>query len=323
MRFVSLLLLAVSILPAQSHAVLEAPAAGSYFPLDVGDRWVYRIDDRQSTASYQTWRIDRMEERNGATYAVMTIEGPGSLFAEAWFRADNSGRVYSRSGNGERLFLDPSGQPAPEAELQVTGKGGASTALGDFPDALSYQNHMPLVLETGTLARGVGLLSSYATMLTGSSGGFTQGRTLVEARVAGISFSLPAPSVQLGLESLDLDVSGKQVTNCAVPCYFVACGFVPGADSPGTYKPCARARVALVNWPADQSRTVQLQLLTPDGPAAYHQTLVLNTTAQESALFIQVPLYSSPNQPLPAGTYQLTATSADGAAQASLAVRIR
>ena len=80
-------------------------------------------------------------------------------------------------------------------------------------------------------------------MLTGSSGGFTQGRTLVEATVAGIRFPAPAPALKLGMESLTLDVTGRHVTNCAVPCYFVACGLVPGADPPGTYKPCAQARV--------------------------------------------------------------------------------
>ena len=323
MRFGILLFSAVSVLPAQPQAVLTALPAGSYFPLGIGDRWVYRIDDRQVTGSYQTWRIDRMEERNGAMYAVMTIEGPGSIFAEPRFRADSDGRVYTLSGDGERVFLDPSGQPAPEAELQVTARTRASTALGDFPDALNYQNRMPLVLETGTLARGVGLLSSHATMLTGSSGGFTQGRTLVEATVAGIRFLPAAPSVQMEMEGLDLNVSGKQVTNCAVPCYFVACGLVPGADPPGTYKPCARARVALVNWPADLSRTVRLQLLTQDGLAAYDQVVPLNPTAQESVIVLQVPLYSSPNQPLPAGTYQFTAKSADGAAQSSVAVKIR
>lgn len=324
MRFVCLLFLGASFLPAQSPAVLAGLATGSYFPLDVGDRWVYRIDDRQVTASYQTWRVDRMEDQNGVTYAVIAIEGPGSIFAESWFRADSSGRVYILTGNGEQLFLDPSGQPAPEAELQVTGKGGpVSTALGNFPDTLNYQNRMLLTLETGTLARGAGLLSSNATMLTGSSGGFTQGRTLVEATVAGIHFPAAVPAVQLGMESLDLNVSGKQVTNCAVPCYFVACGLVPGADPPGTYKPCAQARVSLANWPADLSRTVRLQLLGPDGSAPYDQTLTLDTAPQESVMFIQVPLYSAPNQPLPAGTYQLEATTADGAAQSSLAVKIR
>ena len=43
---------------------------------------------------------------------------------------------------------------------------------------------------------------------------------------------------------VNLDVTGKNVTNCAIPCYFAACGLAGPVDPPGTYKPCARARVA-------------------------------------------------------------------------------
>ena len=128
--------------------------------------------------------------------------------------------------------------------------------------------------------------------------------------------------MQLGIESANLDVSGKHVTNCAVPCYFVACGFVPGADPIGTYKPCAQVHVSLLNWPSNQSRAVRLQFVAPDGSAAFDQTLNLYS-APESVLFYQLPLYSAPNQPLPPGTYQLSAQSADGAAQASVAVKIQ
>jgi hypothetical protein len=324
MRLPILLALSAWVLCAQSPATLAALAASTYFPLDVGDRWVYRIDDRLVTASYQTWRIDRLVETNGAVYAVMEIEGPGAVFAESWFRADISGRIYVLSGSGERLFLDPSGQPAPDAELQIIGKGAsAATPLGDFSDTLNYRNNMGLIVETGTLARGVGLLSSSATMLSGSSGGFTQGRSLVEATLGELHFETATPSVQLGIESLDLNVSGGEVTNCAVPCYFVACGLAPGADPPATYKPCVRVRVGLLNWPADRSRAVRLQLQGPDGSLAYEQTLALDASPRDSAMTVQMPLYSAPNDPLPPGTYHLTAQTVDGSSQAALAVKIR
>jgi hypothetical protein len=315
-----------SVLPAQTPAVLAALATGTYFPLDVGDRWVYRIDDRSVTGSYQTWRVDRAETHNGATYSVIAIEGPGTFYYESWFRADGSGRVYILSGTGEQLFLDPGSQSASGAQLQVTGHaGGYSAVFGTFTDGLNYVNNISsLIQETGTLIRGMGLLSSTATMLSGSSGGFTQGRTLVEASLAGgIHFPAPSSAVTLGIESVNLNVSGKQVTNCAVPCYFVACGLMPGADPTGTYKPCAQARVELASWPAGASRSVRLQLLAPDGTAAYDQTLVLDAAPDRSVTFIQVPLYSAPNVPLAAGAYQLVAKSGDGAAQSALAVRIQ
>jgi len=325
MRCVSLLFLLVSVLPAQSQAVLAALATGSYFPLDVGDRWVYRIDGRLSTAQYQTWRIDRTEVHNGLTYSIIAIEQPGTLYYESWFRADSSGRVYVLAGDQDQLFLDPSGQPSPGAELQVTGFPGAVTAaLGTFPDTLSYANPMLLTRETGVLARGLGLLNSMTNLLTGSSGGITQIRTLVEATVAGgIHFPALLPGLKLSIESLTLDVAGGQVTNCAVPCYFAACYLVPGADPPGTYKPCAQARLDLSNWPEGASRSVRLQLMAPDGSAAFDQSLTLDASPTAAVTFIQVPLYSTPNVPLPAGSYRLLATTSDGAAQSSLTVHIQ
>jgi hypothetical protein len=321
MRRLQLLALLAPMLAAQSPAVLAGLGTGSYFPLDVGDTWVYRIDTRVVTSVYETWRVDRTVMLYGNTYSVIAIESPG-FYYESYFRADSGGRVYLANGNGEQLFLDPSGQ-SPNAVLQITSRGGASSSLGSFPDAIGYANNMELIQETGSLVRGLGLLNSTAIMLSGSSGGTTEARTLVEATLAGgIRFPAPLSGVELGIESLTLDVSGKNVTNCAVPCYFVACYLAPGADPPGTYKPCARTRVALANWPATASRSVLLQLIAPDGSVPFQSTLGLDASPTESVMFVQVPLYSAPNVPLPSGIYQLTAKSADGAALAALSFQI-
>jgi len=322
-RFLLLLALLASLLPAQSPAILAALATGSYFPLDVGDRWVYWIDDRFTTGSYQTWRIDRQATQNGVTYSVMAMEGPGTIYAEYWFRADSAGRVYILAGTSDRLFLDPTAQPTAGADLIAGQRGPATSAFGTFPDTIAYRNQMGLILETGILARGIGLLSSLAVLQTGSSGGLTQSRKLVEASLAGgIHFSPAAPSLRLGIESLSLNVTEKQVPNCAIPCYFAACGLGSPVDPPNTYKPCAQARVELANWPAGQSRGVRLQLVASDGSVAYDQTLTLDNAPGESVALIHLPIYSAPNQPLPAGSYQLTAKTADGTAQSSLTVRI-
>lgn len=324
MRVLSLLILLASLMPAQSTAVLAGLSTGTYFPLDVGDRWVYREDTRLSTAEYQTWRVDRTTQRNGNTYSVIAIEGPGAFYAEYLFRADSSGRVYELFGDGEALFLDPTIVGGSAGMVRLTAAGGAvKTALGTFPDTMNYANPMGLEYETGVLARGLGVLSSLTILETGSSGGPTLIRTLVEATVAGnIHFPALTSSLEVGMESLNLDVSGGNVTNCAVPCYFVACGLVPESDPPGT-RPCARARIALRNWPAGQSRTVRLQLLAPDGSTAFDQTFTLDSATDESVAFQQVPLYSAPNVPLPLGAYQLSARSSDGAAQGSVTVQIR
>ena len=326
MRLIFALPLLASILPAQLPPVLAALATGTYFPLDAGDRWVFRIDTRLVTASYQTWRVDRTEDRGGKTWSGIAIEESGTVLAESFFRADEQCRIYYLTGTGELLFLDPAALPGPGPVLEVTGRSGSfSTAFGTFPDALSYRNPVdPMLLENGTLVRGIGVVASRQDLLAGSSGGFYQSRTLVEASLAGgLQFSWNAPSLQLGLVSLALNVSGKLVTNCAVPCYFVACGFVPGADPPGTYKPCARARVQLSNWPPGASRSVRLQLIAADGTSAFDQTVTLDAAPNESVGFVQLPLYSAPNQPLPAGAYQLLAGTGGGVAQSALSLQIQ
>jgi hypothetical protein len=319
-----LLLLVGSMSYAQSTGVLAGLATGSYFPLDVGDRWVYRIDDRNSTAQYQTWRIDRTVSYNGNTYSAMRIEGPGTFVYEEWFRADSAGRVYVLSGTGDQLFLDPGGQTA-GAQLQVVSHGPAQAqGFGTFPDTLYYLNTLAggLIQERGSLARGLGLLSSNAIMLSGSSGGTTQNRTLVEARVAGgITFPAAIPAVRLGIDHLSPDVTGKNVINCAVPCYFVAC-YLAGADPPDTYKPCAEVSVGLANWPSGASRAVELRLVSPDNTTLFDQLLMMADTP-DSVTILRMPLYVAANAPYAPGTYQLSATTADGTAAAMLAVKIR
>ena len=327
MRCVLGLVLCTGLMPGQQTIeVAGAPAAGSYFPLEVGNRWVFRDDSRIGTAAYETWRVDRTQDVSGKTYSVFTILFADSVIGESFFRADDQGRIFVLTGSGEQLFLDarPAADPG---MLRPGGSGGTyQSALGSFADTLKYTNPMgALEVETGVLGRGVGLLSSAVNMLTGSSGGFVIGRTLVEAAVAGgaIHFTAGAAGLHVGMESLTLDVTGKNVTNCVLPCYFVACGFGVPPDPPGTYKPCARARVGLENWPADASRSVRLRFLAPDRTVLYDQSVTLVAAPGEVTLTTQIPLYSAPNQPDPPGSYQLTAATDDGSAQSAVTVQIK
>src|ERR1039458_3787138 len=134
MKCALLLCLFASLLPAQSKAVLAALATGTYFPLDVGDRWVYREDLRVATATYQTWRVDRTESVNGNTYSVIAIEGPYGYYGESWFRADAGGRVYLLTGAGDILFMDPTTVTPNSGEVQLESLAGGptATALGTF-----------------------------------------------------------------------------------------------------------------------------------------------------------------------------------------------
>jgi hypothetical protein len=308
---------------AQSPAIRAALATGSHFPLDVGNEWVYRIDSRAATAQYQTWRVDRTEIKAGVPWQVMQILGPGAAFAESWFRSDGQGRVYQPDGEGGTLFLDAEDVSAP-AILKVTGRGGSYTGpSGSFTDTLSYRNQRnALTLETGTLVRGVGLVWSTEVILAGSSGGFNQGRTLVEATLAGgLRLGRKALSAELSMEGLVFDVSGGKVTNCAVPCYFAACGLVPGYDPPETYRPCAEARARVREWPGDAPPALVLRLTGPDGGTVWERTLGAN--AARGVAYLQAQLYSAPNQPLAPGWYRLRLDVDGGAAEASLAFEIR
>jgi hypothetical protein len=126
--------------------------------------------------------------------------------------------------------------------------------------------------------------------------------------------------LSVGIEKTRLDVGGKNVTNCAIPCYFLAC-YLSGADPPGTYKPCAQARVEA------HSATpyiVELELVDALNRVVY-QAPAAAAAGGDLLRYVQLQLYSKPNLPLPPGFYTLTARAKDGAeivAAASIQVRI-
>jgi hypothetical protein len=310
-----------------------ALAASSYFPLQVGNEWVYRIDSRVGTANYSTMRVAGVRLiGDQAWYSVITGENPQTGL-ETLYRADAQGRIYQLDGNGrEILWLDPTPNPNPSASLQILNGRGQPfrNALGFFPDTISYVINQSLSRETGLLARGVGRIDSRADSLTGSSGGFVDGLDLVYARIGGnIRFATPVLSVGLSVESNDLDVSGGNVTNCAVPCYFVACGLAPGADPPGTYRPCFQTRVRLENLPVQDSTTLDLDLIDAGDRSVYHTsaTVAAGQAQPDSILVRQLQLYSAPNQPFPPGAYRVQVkakiTAGDDIATATIPVRVR
>ena len=143
----------------------------------------------------------------------------------------------------------------------------------------------------------------------------------------------PATSLALSAESTTLDVTGQHVTNCAVPCYFVACGFVPGADPPGTYKPCFRVSVKITDGrlsDATNAAQIVLDLLDSNGQSVtrLNQTLHPSSLVPETTIVRQMPLYSTPNVPFQPGNYTVRATvrfdpSPADSGTSTLAVRIQ
>ncbi len=293
------------------------PPGDSFYPLAVGDTWVYRVDSRVVTSDYVTQTVSGLEEIGGRTYFVITTYAGDRRTTAMLVRQDADGRILRFTGSeeapAEEVWLDP-------ASAAQTGYVGP---LGSFGDAVMQTMRQGLIQTMLTFVRGIGLVHTRADLLTGSSGGFTDGLDLVEVRLAGgIHLEVPAPHLSLAAESTVLDVSGRKVTNCAVPCYFVACGFGPGTDPPGTYKPCAQVRVSAS---AEGDFFTQLELLNAAGDVVFEAPAAM-APAGETLRYVQVPLYSAPNVPLPAGVYRLMGRMTVGGEEAAsevLTVEIR
>jgi hypothetical protein len=56
--------------------------------------------------------------------------------------------------------------------MKMTRRGPYSFALGASTDSLTYQRMEPLLFETETLVKGLGLAANRTDMISGSSGAF-------------------------------------------------------------------------------------------------------------------------------------------------------
>jgi hypothetical protein len=291
-------------------------AGGSYFPLAVGNTWVYRYNARFITSVYVIWSITGTQVIGGETYYVLTDTTFSPASTVALLRGGDNGVIYRYAAGGDVIYLDPTNTPP----------AAYAGPLGSFRDAI----YPPAAISGGLLktsliyVRGLGLASSQSTMLTGSSGGFTDGLDLIDVRVDGIHLSVPAPKIALAIENTDLDLTNKIAPNCAVPCYFAACGIAPGADPPGTYRPCAQARIDTST--ATAGYTVLLELLNSGGTPVYQAS---RQVASSSDLdYIQLQLYTGNVPalvPFPPGDYTLLAKILNGTsaqATSSLTVHI-
>ncbi len=278
---------------------------GSYWPLLVGNTWIYRQNTRQVTSAYSTRTITRTEELGCRTYFVLTGD-----VARTRLREDPEGRIWRFTGTAasprEEILLDPA--KAIRAPF--------IHALGTFPEAASQNVSTGLELDSQVYARGIGLVRSQARLMTGSSGGFTDSLELVEVRLDGVRLALPAPQLSLSVESTALDVTNKRVTNCVIPIYCIACI----SDPAGTYKPCAQARVDVR---ASAPYALDLELVNSAGQAVYRAPAV--NGVGELLRYIQLPLYARRNEPFAPGTYTLVTrlrTGTEVRATSSLTVRI-
>lgn len=308
-----------------------ALAAGAWFPLRIGNQWIFRYNSRSVTSSYLTWTITGTEQRGERTYFVLSSNPSGGAASGTLLRSDDDGRVYrirDTAPQNEELWLDPTATPDPSAVLKIRQRNVTyNSPLGTFPGGLLYDNFAGLIMETGTFVRGLGLMESNFRLLSGSSGGFIQGLQLVSARIGeGIRLATPAATLQFGVESTRLDVTNKKVSNCAIPCYFTACGLA-GADPPDTYKPCFQARIN-IQHPLDGSvLAAEIELRDPSDRQVFQTTVPLTKAGvlAEFTAFQQVPLYAKPNEPFAPGNYRLNGRlkrNGEDAGSTSMPIRI-
>ncbi|MBI2688195.1 MAG: hypothetical protein HYX27_17970 [Acidobacteria bacterium] len=271
---------------ASAQAVLKCDAGG-WWPLDVGNEWHFRVNDRVVTGAHTVWKIARKEQIDGVFWAVLD---PGP-FGVTKLRAEADGRIFRLADDGrELLLIDPNGLES--GVWKVGGRTPAAITLaGTFSDELSWQGPIAgLGQENGRLARGVGPTYYQTNVIAGSSGGFGSGFTLLEAIVGGARFLPNYPKVELLLESQRVNLSAKSARNCAIPCYFTACF---GADLAPVYKPCMEASV--------RGGSGKLTLTDASGAVVFESL---------TNGWVRIPLYREPATALPAGKYSVTANVA-------------
>jgi hypothetical protein len=291
---------ALAVARVQCNAA-QSPANGivseSFFPLEPGNQWIYRSDSRLGTANYVTWTVTGHQQIAGRRYSEITVT-IGDASSLGMFLREEAGQIYRMTGTTaeprEELYLNPA----------AASHAPFGNALGSYSDAASRTIQTTLSRETQVFIRGVGLARSRTDLLTGSSGGFVSDLELVDFRLASgprveLSFT---PKIALSIEKTFLDVTGKQLTNCAIPCYYAACGLGSPVDPPNTYKPCARTRIEAA---AEGDFQVELTLHNLQGTEVYRSNPL--QASGETIRYVQMPLYSVPNTPFSAGNYVLTA----------------
>jgi hypothetical protein len=289
---------------------------GSYFPLQVGNTWVYRVNSRVQTRYFVTRTITGTETINGKTYFDLLqtfAQGDTALIAK--LRGDNNGVIWMATPDGEQVYLS-NGEPT-----SYTGP------IGSFSDAVKVSAIGP---TTSVYARGIGLVHYDSSIMAGSSGGFDESLELIEVRMTGLQIAAPAAKISVSVESTDLDITDQLAPNCALPCYFSACGvggFPP--DAPGVYRPCTQARIEATGDPGAE---IRLELQDAKGTVLFTDSRIADASGRDLR-YVRAPLYttsspvvSTPFSLLPAGEYRVVGRVLEGGqevASSNINVRVR
>ncbi len=280
---------AVEVLPV---ALSQAP----FFPLQVGNEWIYEQWKPTSGTTFITRRIQRAELIGEKVWFVMQESVIGSdAVTETRYRSDELGRIYLLGSNGEILWLDPSPNPNSNARLYTRYREGTlDVPAGTFTNLLMLSDRSVSYYDEGFLARGIGMIYDWGTSL---SGVFIYGGVhLVQARIDGnLIYAAPSVSLELTAEASAFDVSNRKAPDCQPAICYVNCG----------YQPCFRATVRS-SQTADANSSVDLDLLDASNASLYHAKLSGTSVAHN------VQLYDNATLPFAPGNYKLLAQTPDG-----------
>lgn len=260
--------LLLTCLCATAKADVDPSCRSEWLPLETGNYWVYQSSSRFVTNSFHTLRVLGPYELDGQVWCQ--LEDAGRLF---FLRTDAEGRILQRSlqSAAESVYLDPRGLKPYTL----------NSKLGFTAPAIDYNPAASLSRDTSTYASGFGKITSTSFITTGSNGGFSSSDTLLEMRISDTLYRLTPTLAEI---TLTLDPS---FANCAVPCYYAACGIGSPVDPPMTVKPCLGARTAGSNLPANS--LLLLSIADAVGTIKYQQ--YIPKAAGASVQFISLPFY--------------------------------
>jgi hypothetical protein len=287
---------------------IPAECSSPWLPLQTGNYWLYSSDSRFTTRQHHTLRVLGPYELAGRVYCQLE-DRTGDSLSHRFLRVDAQGRIYQYfvGAIAETLLLDPSqAQDLPyQGPLNLEGK------------LIQFNGVNPFLRTRYEFAAGVGLVSLLESLIAGSSGGFSFSETLLEAKIGDKIYRTPLgddPQLSLSTDSI--------FANCAIPCYYAACGLGSPVDPPRTIKPCLRTRMQVSRAPAGAALVLELRR----NDSVYRSRFAL--LMEDTVFFDSVPFYTqsrigAPVTLLESGEYVLSLSleDASGTVIQSLALR--
>ena len=313
-----------------SMAAAQAPLP-DYFPLQVGNQWVYTRGVSVSAAC--TVQI------GGVTYTVLEYRYGSRVGTTELVRSDGAGKIYQYDPKSQQEFLlydftQPVSNPSSnDQSYTISTAGHYSGPLGSFDDAFIIGQRNLFDATTTTFLPYIGMVSSSVANTAGSA-------ALVAPFVSDLFYARLADITVISSQEWGLGLALDQPVYSIRPGQVASCGL---ATSPGPtpFDPCARVRISLrlkgsnpvrLSFPTQQVYDLKLSDAAGNSIWSLSQTTTYAATPYDLVLkpgeldFAEnVPLNVGQAGMLAPGVYRVTATLLDmpgGSASASVAFTV-